>query len=123
MKLTHLVMAVAVSMTFGMNANAADRGKAYVSNQDGGVSVIDLNTLTSSADIDVKGDGPRGLAVSDNGKLLIVATRENGSISIIDTASNEIIKQIPVGKNTESVSVRGNFAFVSYGRRENGGTR
>lgn len=121
MKLTHLVMAAAVSMTFGMNANAADRGKAYVSNQDGGVSVIDLNTLTSSADIDVKGDGPRGLAISDNGKLLIVATRENGSISIIDTASNELIKQIPVGKNPEFVRIRGNFAFVSYEPSAKGG--
>jgi YVTN family beta-propeller protein len=121
MKLTHLVMVAAISMTFGMNANAADRGKAYVSNQDGGVSVIDLNTLASSADIDVKGDGPRGLAISDNGKLLIVATRENGSISIIDTASNEVIKQIPVGKNPEFVRVRGNFAFVSYEPSAKGG--
>ena len=83
MKLIHLVMAATISLTVSLNVNAADRGKAYVSNQDGGVSVIDLNTLTSTANIDVKAEGPRGLAVSDDGKLLIVATRENGSISII----------------------------------------
>ena len=114
MKLTHLVIATAVSMAVGITANAADRGKAYVSNQDGGVSVIDLNTLTSTADIDVKAEGPRGLAITDDGKFLIVATRENGSVSIIDTATNEVVKQIPVGKNPEFVRVRGNFAFVSY---------
>lgn len=121
MKLTHLVIAAAVSMTLGLNANAADRGKAYVSNQDGGVSVIDLNTMTSSANIDVKAEGPRGLAVSDDGKLLIVATRENGSISIIDTATNEVLNQIAVGKNPEFVRVRGNFAYVSYEPSAKGG--
>lgn len=121
MKLTHLVIAAAVSMTFGLNANAADRGKAYVSNQDGGVSVIDLNTMTSSANIDVKAEGPRGLAVSEDGKLLIVATRENGSISIIDTATNEVLSQIAVGKNPEFVRVRGNFAYVSYEPSAKGG--
>ncbi len=121
MKLKHLVIAVSVSMSVGVNANAADRGKAYVSNQDGGVSVIDLNTLATTSTIDVKGEGPRGLAVSDNGKLLVVATRENGSVSVIDTATNEVLKQIPVGQNPEFVRIRGNYAFVSYEPSAKGG--
>lgn len=120
MKLKYLVASVAFSLAFS-TANAADRGKAYVSNQNGGVSVIDLNTLTATATIDVKGDGPRGLAVSDDGKLLVVATRENGSISIIDTSTNEVVSQIPVGQNPEFVRVRGNFAFVSYEPSAKGG--
>jgi YVTN family beta-propeller protein len=77
--------------------------------------------MTSTSNIDVKAEGPRGLAVSDDGKLLIVATRENGSISIIDTATNEVLKQIPVGKNPEFVRVRGNFAYVSYEPSAKGG--
>lgn len=121
MKLIHLVVAVAVGMVVGVNANAEDRGKAYVSNQDGGVSVIDLNTLTSTVNIDVKGDGSRGLAVSEDGKLLVVATRENGSVSVIDTATNEVLNQIPVGQNPEFVRIRGNFAFVSYEPSAKGG--
>jgi len=121
MKLRHLVVTLAVGLAFNVNANATDRGKAYVSNQDGGVTVIDLNTMTTSASIDVKGEGPRGLAISDDGKLLVVATRENGSISVIDTATNEVTRQIPVGKNPEFVRVRGNFAFVSYEPSAKGG--
>jgi YVTN family beta-propeller protein len=121
MKLKHLVIAAAVSMSIGANANAADRGKAYVSNQDGGVSVIDLNTLTSTTTIDVKGEGPRGLAVSDDGKLLVVATRENGSVSVIDTVTNEVLSQIKVGQNPEFVRIKGNFAFVSYEPSSKGG--
>jgi YVTN family beta-propeller protein len=103
MKLIHLAAVAAISLSFNLSANAADRGVAYVSNQDGGVSVIDLNTHTATGTIDVKAEGPRGLAVSDDGKLLIVATRENGSISLIDTKTNKVIKQIAVGENPEFV--------------------
>lgn len=121
MKLTHLVVAASVSMTIGMTANAADRGKAYVSNQNGGVSVIDLNTLKSIGNIDVKADGPRGLGVSDDGKLLVVATRDNGSVSVIDTATNEVINQIKVGQNPEFVRIKGDYAYVSYEPSAKGG--
>ena len=121
MKLAHLVIAATMGMSLTLHANAADRGKAYVSNQDGGVTVVDINTLTTTANIDVKAEGPRGLAVTEDGKFLIVATRENGSVSVIDTATNEVVKQIPVGKNPEFVRVRGNFAYVSYEPSSEGG--
>ena len=86
---------------------------AYVSTQDAGVNVIDLATMKITKLFDVKAEGPRGLAVTDDGKQLVVATRENGSVSVIDTATGEVVKQIEVGKNPEFVRVSGNFAFVS----------
>lgn len=86
---------------------------AYVSTQDAGVNVIDLVTMKITKQFDVKAEGPRGLAVTDDGKQLVVATRENGSVSVIDTATGEVVKQIEVGKNPEFVRVSGNFAFVS----------
>jgi YVTN family beta-propeller protein len=92
---------------------AAPSGFAYVTSQDAGVSVIDLATMEVVKTFDVKGAGPRGLGITDDGKKLIVATRENGSISVIDTATGEVIQQIPVGKNPEFVRIRGNFAYVS----------
>ena len=121
MKLVHWMVAAALGMSLSLQATAADRGKAYVSNQDGGVTVVDLNSLETSATIDVKADGPRGLAVTEDGKFLVVATRENGSVSVIDTATNEVVKQIPVGKNPEFVRIRGNLAFVSYEPSSEGG--
>lgn len=121
MKLVHWMIAATLGMSLSLQTNAADRGKAYVSNQDGGVTVIDLNSLETSTSIDVKAEGPRGLAVTEDGKFLIVATRENGSVSVIDTATNEVVKQIPVGKNPEFVRVRGNLAFVSYEPSSEGG--
>jgi YVTN family beta-propeller protein len=100
---------------------SATSGVAYVSNQDGGVSVIDLATMQVTKTIDVKAAGPRGLGITDDGKKLIVATRENESISVIDTATGEVISQIPVGKNPEFVRIRGNFAFISSEPSAKGG--
>ena len=121
MKLSSLLIATAVSMTLAVHAHASDRGKAYVSNQKGGVTVIDLNTYTAGADIDVQGDEPRGIAITEDGKLLVVATRENGSVSIIDTATNQVISQVKVGQNPEFVRIKGNYAFVSYEPSAKGG--
>jgi YVTN family beta-propeller protein len=120
MDLKKIVIAIAVSVVASTNV-FADAGKAYVTSQDGGVTIIDLESMTTSNTIDVKGDGPRGLGLTDDGKLLIVATRENGSVSVIDTSTNEVIKQIAVGKNPEFVRVKGNLAFVSYEPSARGG--
>jgi YVTN family beta-propeller protein len=94
---------------------------AYVTSQDAGVSVIDLATMEVVKTYDVKAEGPRGLGITDDGKKLIVATRENGSISVIDTATGEVTQQIHVGKNPEFVRVRGNFAYVSSEPSAKGG--
>lgn len=99
----------------------ADAGKAYVSTQDAGVSIIDLESLTVTGTIDVKGPAPRGIGISEDGKLLVVATRDNGSVSIIDTATNEVINQVKVGQNPEFVRIKGDFAFVSYEPSSKGG--
>lgn len=99
----------------------AEGAKAYVTSQDAGISVLDVATKTVTGTIDVKGVGPRGLGLSEDGKLLIVATRENGSVSVIDTATSQVIKQIAIGKNPEFVRVKGQYAFVSYEPSSKGG--
>ncbi len=119
MNLKKIVISTAISLL--TTSALADAGKAYVTSQDGGVTVIDLASMTVTGSIDVKGEVPRGLGLTEDGKFLIVATRENGSVSIIDTASNEVVNQIKVGKNPEFVRVRGNLAFVSYEPSAKGG--
>ena len=121
MKLTHLLIATAVSLVINSQANAEDRGKAYVSAQDAGIFVIDIGTLEVIGSIDTKAPSPRGLGISNDGKLLVVATRDNGSVSIIDTASHEVLSQVKVGQNPEFVRIKGDFAFVSYEPSSKGG--
>lgn len=96
-------------------------GLAYVTSQDAGISVIDLATMQVVKTFDAKGQSPRGLGVTDDGKKLIVATRENESILVIDTVTGAIIKEVVIGKNPEFVRVAGNFAYVSSEPSSKGG--
>ena len=89
-------------------------GVAYVTNQDKGVSVISLESFTVVDTIDIEAKEPRGLGISNDGKLLITANREGGDVSLIDTATKKVIKHIPIGQNPEFVRVFGDFAYVSY---------
>ena len=54
-------------------ANAEGRGKAYVSNQEGGVSIINLNTMETEGSIDIQAKNPRGIGITDDGHYLITA--------------------------------------------------
>lgn len=99
----------------------ASSGLAYVTSQDAGVSVIDLASMQVIKQIDVKGEAPRGLGITEDGTKLIVATRENGSISVIDTATGEVSQQIEIGKNPEFVRVSGNYAYISSEPSAKGG--
>jgi YVTN family beta-propeller protein len=90
---------------------------AYVSNQKGNVTVIDLATFEPVGEINVGGEGPRGIGVTADGKLLVTANVDSGDLSLIDRVSGEVIKRVPIGENPEFVRIRGNQAFVSKTRK------
>jgi YVTN family beta-propeller protein len=106
--LTALALVLSASSAF------ADAGKAYVTNQDGGVSVIDLATMETVGNIDIQAKGPRGIGVTADGKWLVTANKDDNNISIVDTATGQLVKQVAIGKNPEFVRVRGNMAYVTY---------
>lgn len=88
--------------------------QAYVSNQNGDISVIDLASLETTGTLDVYGKEPRGLGVTADGRWLVVANRADGGISVIDRATGKLVRKVKVGANPEFVRVRGRTAFVSY---------
>lgn len=94
-------------------SQAVPTNVAYISSQKAGISQVDLSTMSVVKTFDVKAKAPRGIGITDDGRYLIVATRENGSISIIDTTTGEVVNQVFVGKNPEFVRVQGNYAFIS----------
>ena len=99
------------------------RDVAYVSNQDNGVTVIDLASLKPVKTIDVGGKGPRGIAVTPDGKLLLSANQHTGDVSVVDTSDDRVVRRIPIGKNPEflRVSPDGRTAFVTYEPSAKGG--
>lgn len=117
----HSALLLAFGLASASVAQAADKGVAYVSNQDGGVTVIDLATMQAKGNIDVGAKGPRGLGVTADGKFLITANRDGGNISVIDTATGKVVKHIAIGKNPEFVRVMGDKAYISYEPSSKGG--
>lgn len=95
-------------------ARAEGQGLAYVSNQDGAVSVIDLATMETKGNLDIGAKGPRGIGVTADGKLLVTANKDDGNISIIDLATGTVVKHVAIGKNPEFVRVFGDRAYVTY---------
>jgi YVTN family beta-propeller protein len=96
-------------------AAAAQGGAlAYVSNQQGAVSVIDLDTMDVKTSLDIAAKGPRGLGLTDNGQWLVTANLNDQNISVVDTATGRLVKQVPIGKNPEFVRVMGETAYVTF---------
>lgn len=92
----------------------AGKGLAYVSNQNGEITVIDLASLEPVSEIAVGGGSPRGIGVTADGSLLIVANRDGGDIVVLDRVAGKILKRIAIGENPEFVRIRGDYAFVSF---------
>src|ERR1044072_7322864 len=74
-------------------ALAADKGLAYVTNQKGEVTVIDIATLDAVSEIDVGAEGPRGIGGTGDGKFLITANGDDGDISVIDRVAGKLVKR------------------------------
>ncbi len=95
-------------------AMAEDKGLAYVSNQEGGVTVIDLATMETTSTLDIGAKGPRGIGLTKDGKYLVTANKDDGNISIIDRVTGTAPRHVKIGKNPEFVRVYGDMAFITY---------
>lgn len=121
----HPVFTLAASFVSGALCLAlpahAGEGVAYVSNQNGNVTVIDLKTFEATGEIDLGKSAPRGIGVTADGKMLAVASRDGGDLILVDLPSRKVLKRVPIGKNPEFVRVRGDQAFVSFEPASAGG--
>jgi YVTN family beta-propeller protein len=89
---------------------------AYVSEEDGGIVVIDLNTLKIVKRVHPKDSAPRGIGITFDGKYLVTANKDTADASVFDTRGLRLLRRIPVGDNPEFVKLNpsGTSAFVSY---------
>lgn len=120
MKFIHAMLATAIGFSVSLQASAADAGKAYVTNQDGNVSIIDLATMENTGTVDTQATGTRGIGITNDGKFLITANKDEGTISVVELATNKV-KKIAVGKNPEFVRVFKGLVFVSTEPSSKGG--
>jgi len=113
-----IILSLAVAVFSGLAGCSGDESEpptqAYVTNQKGNITVIDLETLEVVGEIDVEGKGPRGIGITPDGETIVVANVDGGDISLIDRKSGAVKKHIEIGENPEFVRVIGNTAYVSF---------
>ncbi|MGV3583091.1 MAG: hypothetical protein ACO1N8_12380 [Methylophilus sp.] len=102
-------------------ATAGSKGLAYISNQEGGVEVVDLETMEIKHNLDVGAKGPRGIGITADGRWLVTANKVDGNISVVDIEGAKPTKLIKIGKNPEFVRVLGDRAYVTYEPSSKGG--
>jgi DNA-binding beta-propeller fold protein YncE len=112
MKFFRIAILLAIFLPFA--SFAGSKGVAYVSNQEGAVTVIDLETMEIKGGIDIAAKGPRGIGVTTDGKWLVTANKDDGNISVVDTATGKLVKHIAIGKNPEFLRVRDYIAYVTF---------
>lgn len=110
----HTALVLAIGLTAMSCSFAGEKGVAYVSNQDGAVTVINLDTMEVKGNIDIGANSPRGIGVTADGKWLITANKDDGNVSIVDTSGANTPRHVSIGKNPEFVRVFGDMAYVTY---------
>jgi YVTN family beta-propeller protein len=103
-----------LAITLSSLASAQSAGMAYISNQQGQVSVVELKSMSVVGTLDIGATGPRGLGITSDGQWLVTANKDDENISIVDTASGKLVRHVQIGKNPEFVRVVGTTAFVTY---------
>ncbi|MGA9884521.1 MAG: cytochrome D1 domain-containing protein [Candidatus Acidiferrales bacterium] len=98
---------------------------AYVTSQDGGISVIDLNSLQVVKQVFPRNVAPRGLGLTFNGEYLMTANENTADATVFDTRGMrlKLVKRMHVGDNPEFVKIKpgGTEMFTSYEPGSSGG--
>jgi YVTN family beta-propeller protein len=117
------LLAFAVCVTLYIRFTRTPTNVAYVSEEDGGISVIDLNTLKVVKRVHPKNVAPRGLAITFDGNYLFTANKDSADATVFKTRGMKLLKRIPVGDNPEFVKIdpSGNWIYTSFEPGSSGG--
>jgi len=96
---------------------------AYVTEEDGGISVIDLNKLEVVKRVHPQDVAPRGLGITLDGKFLVTADKDTADAAVFDTRRLKLVDRLRLGDNPEFVKINpsGTSFFISYEPGSSGG--
>jgi YVTN family beta-propeller protein len=89
----------------GTQSPKAPANVAYVSEEEGGISVIDLSTLKVIRRVGPSDLSPRGLAVTFDGKYLITSNKNARDVAVFSTPDLNLLKRIPIGEGPEFIKI------------------
>jgi YVTN family beta-propeller protein len=118
-----IVVALAAAALFWMRYLKVPTNVAYVSQEEGGISVIDLTTLKVIRNVQPSDLSPRGLAVTFDGKYVITSNKNTGDIAVFSSPRLSLVKRIHVGESPEFVKINpiGDRVFATFEPSSKGG--
>ena len=121
--LAAIVLAAGAATLPWMHLAAATDEVAYVSEEEGGVSEINLSTMKVVRRVQLSGIEPRGLAITFDGKYVITSNKDTSDIAIFSTPQLELVKRIRIGDNPEFIKIdpSGSCLFATYEPSSQGG--
>lgn len=110
-----IVIAGAADFTY-MHYFLIPTNVAYVTEEDDGISVIDLDTLQVVKRIHPEDVAPRGEGLTFDGKYLVTADKDTADAAVIDTRRMKVVHKLHVGDNPEFVKLdpTGGWLFATY---------
>ncbi|MFZ0800777.1 MAG: hypothetical protein WBQ09_05445 [Terriglobales bacterium] len=120
--LTVIVIAP-IARIHGTDSPKVPTNVAYVSEEEGGVSVIDLSTLKVVRRVQPSDIAPRGLAVTFDGKYLITSNKNTSDGAIFSTADLSLLRRIHIGRSPEFIKINpaGDRLFATFEPTSEGG--
>jgi YVTN family beta-propeller protein len=111
-----LIILLACAVSCYMHFFRIPTNVAYVTEEDGGISVIDLSTLEVVKRVHPQDVAPRGLGLTLDGKYLVTANKDTADAAVFDTRRMRLVQRLHVGDNPEFVKLNpsGTGVFISF---------
>jgi len=118
-----LAIAVAAPALIWMRYVRVPTNVAYVSEEEGGISVIDLNTLKVIRRVHPKNVAPRGLGVTFDGRYLITSNKNTADLAVLSTPRLKLVTRMDIGDNPEFIKFdpAGDRVFATFEPGSEGG--
>lgn len=99
------IVVVAAALIFWTHHLVVPTNVAYVSEEEGAISMIDLDTLKVVRRVQTGDIAPRGLTVTFDGRYVITANKNTSDLAIFNTAHLLLVKRIRIGDNPEFLRI------------------
>jgi YVTN family beta-propeller protein len=109
--------------TLGTDSPKVPTNVAYVSEEEGGISVIDLSTLKVIHRVQPSDVAPRGLAVTLDGKYVITSNKNTSDGAVFSTPDLSLLRRIHIGESPEFIKINpaGDRLFATFEPTSEGG--
>ena len=116
-------MAVVVPAVLWIYRSRVPTNVAYVSEEDGAISVLDLKTLSVVRRVQPQEVAPRGLAVTADGRYLITSNKNTKDATVFSTPELRLVRRIDLGSSPEFLKVNpsGDRIFATFEPSSTGG--